>query len=73
MFQLNSMGKVEDENNTRLFVGNIPKYKTRIEILREFDQYAGKLYELELKEPGCPMLSFNPLSWSGGCHHLHQS
>ena len=48
MFQLN-MGTVEDENNTRLFVGNIPKYKTRIEILREFDQYAGKLHELEMK------------------------
>ena len=49
MFQLNSMGTVEDENNTRLFVGNIPKYKTRIEILHEFDQYAGRLPELEMK------------------------
>ena len=40
------MGIVEDEskplnNNTRLFVGNIPKYKTRAEIFSEFDQYAG--------------------------------
>ena len=38
-------GKVNDSvsNNTRLFVGNIPKSKTRIDILHEFDQHAGKL------------------------------
>ena len=54
MFQVSSLEIVEDEgegqadnsvrNNTRLFVGNIPKSKTRTEILLEFEQHAGKLH-----------------------------
>ena len=30
-------------NNSRLFVGNIPKAMTRTDIIREFDPFAGKL------------------------------
>ena len=49
-FQLNSLEIVEGKPlkvnvsvpNTRLFVGNIPKSKTREDIANEFDKLAGK-------------------------------
>ena len=49
-FQLNSLEIVEGKPlkvnvsvpNTRLFVGNIPKSKTREDISNEFDKLAGK-------------------------------
>ena len=51
-FQLNSLEIVEGKPlkvnvsvpNTRLFVGNIPKSKTREDIANEFDKLAGKCF-----------------------------
>ena len=57
-FQLNSLEIVEGKPlkvnvsvpNTRLFVGNIPKSKTREDIANEFDKLAGNSFgQKELK------------------------
>lgn len=36
--------------NTRLFIGNIPKSKSKEEILEEFKQHAGKFWLDEKKK-----------------------